>query len=371
MGFYKEVISPALDHFDSETIHTLVRKGLALAEKSELTLSLLERLGSRYRDPRLKVNVGGIELENPVIVGAGWTKTGEAILALYRLGFSAVSVGAVLEHPQPGNPKPRQFVIAPGVAINRLGFNSPGVEKVQDVLWGYNGKNIPPVFINVGINKWVEPADAPRAYAVVVGRTYPYAAGFEINVSSPNTESLRRLQDKIYLNDILQAVTGAINAYFRPKPYFIKIAPDLTPSQVTDIIQVAMDNHAAGIVATNTTNNPKIKARYGARWKNEAGGLSGDVPELRQMSVAIITQIYRETLGALDIIGVGGIKDYHTALEKIIAGAKAVQVVTGLRGEGLGVAGKINRGIISWMDHNGVKNLDEIRGQGANKAILV
>jgi dihydroorotate dehydrogenase len=148
------------------------------------------------------------------------------------------------------------------------------------------------------------------------------------------------------------------------KPLFVKISPDLTNDAVNDVIKVVEDNGLTGIIATNTTSNWNIKAKYGEKWANTPGGLSGDDKDFRKMATEKVAHIYKETNGKMEIIGVGGVRDTNTALEKIRAGATVVQVVTAIRSEGTALAGKINRGIADFMDKEGIKNLDEIRGQG-------
>ncbi|HEY6540871.1 MAG TPA: quinone-dependent dihydroorotate dehydrogenase [Ktedonobacteraceae bacterium] len=361
---YKKFIDPLLMRLDSETWHTRAREALHLAEATPLTLKLLEQFSDQHRrftDERLRVVLGGIELDNPVLVGAGWDKAGRAVKALYTLGFSGVEVGTVVAKPQEGNPKPRQFMLAPGVTLNRLGFNSPGMEAIAHNLERYKGCAIP-IGISLGKNKEVPVEDAPHVHAVVAKRLYDFAAYFAINVSSPNTPGLRALQDKKPLTDIVQAVNQTMDSRGGRKPLFVKIAPELSPAAIDDVIEVALDNGLTGIIASNTTVNPDIKAIYGERWRNEAGGVSGNDPDYRYMATAQVAHIYRQTRGSIDIIGVGGVKDAQTALEKIKAGAKAVQVVTAIRGEGTAVAGRINRGIVDFMEKEGVRSVQDLVG---------
>jgi dihydroorotate dehydrogenase len=361
---YKEFIDPLLMRLDSETWHTRAREALHLAEATPLTLKLLELFADQHRrfaDERLRVVLGGIELENPVLVGAGWDKAGRAVKALYTLGFACVEVGTVVAHPQAGNPRPRQFMLAPGVTLNRLGFNSPGMEAVVHHLARYKGSSIP-VGISLGKNKEIAAEDAPLAHAIVAERLYDFATYFAINVSSPNTPGLRALQDKKPLTDIVQAVNQTMESKGGRKPLFVKIAPELSPAAIDDVIEVVLDNGLTGIIASNTTISPDIKAAYGERWRNEAGGVSGDDADYRSMATRQVAHIYRQTRGSIDIIGVGGIKDAPTALEKIKAGAKAVQVVTAIRGEGTAVAGRINRGIVDFMEKEGVRCVQELIG---------
>lgn len=361
---YKDIISPFLDKQDSETWHDRARNALHLAEATPFTLKLLEQFAyqrERFTDQRLRVVLGGVEFDNPLVVGAGWDKTGKAVRGLYTLGFSGVEVGSVLAYPQDGNPKPRQFMLAPGVALNRLGFNSPGMEVVAQNLKRYRGSGIP-IGVSLGKNKDVEPKDAPEAHAVVAKGLYHDAAYFVINVSSPNTPGLRQLQDKAPLTDIVQAVNGAMEAMGGRKPTFVKIAPDLTSEAVNDVIEVVADNGLTGIIATNTTTRQDLKAEYGERWRNEAGGLSGDNAEFRRMATEKIAHIYKETGGKMEIIGVGGVKDVETTLEKMRAGAKVVQIVTAIRGGGTTLPGRINRGLVDWMVREGVGQVSEIVG---------
>lgn len=365
LNLYKSCISPVLDRLDSEAMHKLALESLHIAQSTALSRYATRLIsGGRIEDSRLATSVGGVALNNPTIVAAGWDKPARAVRGLYELGFGAVEIGSVLEFAQPGNPKPRQFVVAPGVAINALGFNSPGMEAVVANLERYKGCKIP-LGVNIGKNKEVPESDAARAYAAVARRLYTEATYFVVNVSSPNTPGLRKLQDRSLLLEILSAVKEAILSKGLMKPTFVKIAPELTLDAVTDVMDVVASSELAGIITSNTSNNPDLKAKYGAKWRDTPGGLSGDDAEYRNMSTAQIRHIFREGKGKIEIMGVGGVKDGQTALEKIRAGAKAVQVLTAIRGEGPGVAHKICKEILAYMDRNGIKNLQEIVGTEA------
>jgi dihydroorotate dehydrogenase len=369
---YKEIMRPLLGRLDSETWHSRARDALHVAEITPFTLKFLEQFAYRRQrvcDERLQVVVDGVTFENPVLVGAGWDKVGHAVKALYTLGFAGVEVGSVLASPQDGNPKPRQFMLSPDVALNRLGFNSPGMHVVARNLAGYAGSGIP-IGISIGKNKEVEAKDAAQVHAVVAERLYKYAAYFAVNVSSPNTPGLRALQEKGPLTDIVQAVNAVMEQLGGRKPLFVKIAPELSHGAIDDVIQVVLENHLTGIIATNTTINPDIKAKYGERWRNEAGGLSGDDSDYRAMATAIVAHIYRATQGKLIIMGVGGVKDTDTALAKIKAGATLVQVVTGIRGEGTSLPGRINCGILDYMKQHDVKHVSELVGIDVRRATV-
>ncbi len=362
---YKTFLRPILDRLDSETWHHNVKGLMHLCEFSGLTLRLLELSasgGARVRDRRLGVTVAGVPFENPLIVGAGWDKTARALRALYSLGFAGVEVGSVVERPQGGNPKPRQFMVTPDVCLNSLGLNSPGMDAVFRNLTRY-GRLDMPVGVNLGINSDVSHEDAPRAYAAVARKFRTSAAYFTINVSSPNTPGLRRLQDGGRLEEIIRAVMESLgNSSGAGRPLFVKISPDLAPGAVDDVLRVVIDSGISGVIATNTSDNRTLKGKYGARWGDLPGGISGNDFEYRSLSTSVISHIYRAAGGQVEIIGVGGVCDTASAIEKLRAGAKAVQIVTGLRGEGLSVANSINRGLLGFMDKNGISDLSEITG---------
>lgn len=363
---YKERISPVLDRLDSERMHVAAREGLHLAEISPFTLRILEQFAygrKRFSDDKLRIKMGGVAFDNPVMVGAGWDKAGRAVKGLYTLGFSGVEVGSVLKYPQPGNEKPRQFILAPGVALNRLGFNTPwdGLSGVARNLERYEDSLIP-IGINVGKNKDIRSEDTVAGvYADVVARLYSDAYYFAINVSSPNTSGLRALQDKGPLTEIVKEVNHTMDRIGRRKPLFVKIAPELTNEAIDDVIQVVLDNGLTGIIATNTTTNADIKKRYG-RSPDEPGGVSGDDPDFRKMATDKVAHIYKQTKGKIEIIGVGGIKDTESALDKIKSGAKIVQIVTGIRGEGTTLPGRINSGLVKYMERTGIKNIKDLVG---------
>lgn len=360
--FYKQIVCPVLDRLDSETMHHAAIDILHLAQSTALTRTLVQAIaGGRITSPKLRTTVGGLTLENPLMVAAGWDKAARAVRALSLLGFAAVEIGTVPELAQPGNPKPRQWMIGDGVAINWLGFNSPGMEVVARNLESYRDLGIP-IGLNLGKNKDVTDKDAAAAYARVAARLARFADYVVINVSSPNTPGLRKLQEKELLTDIVQAVRAALQT--SPKPAFVKIAPDLTNEAVDDVISVVLENNLTGIVATNTTISADIKAKYGERWKNQSGGLSGNDADYRRMSTEKIAHIYRETRGKLDIIGVGGVHDAETALEKILAGASAVQVLTAIRGVGPRVANSINAGLLKLLEQEKVNSLHDLVGRG-------
>ena len=357
----EKFVSPLLGKLDIEAEHVAIREFLHALENSAEPLPLIRMLsgGERFSDPRLFTTLASVSLDNPLIVGPGWDKVGHAVRALYELGFGAIEVGSIMARAQPGNPKPRHLMLAPGVPLNRYGFNSPGVEVTAGNLEAYKGLNLP-IGINIGKNKDVSEEDAPAAYASVAQRLANVGTYFVINVSSPNTPGLRALQDKEPLTAIVQATHAALGT---GKPLFVKIAPDMTPEAINDVIEVVISNNLTGIVATNTTSSEDIKAKYGAQ--GEMGGVSGNDADFRKMSTDIIRYIYKRTRGKIAIIGAGGVNDASSALEKIRAGASAVEIVAALDEEGPMLPGRINRDIVSQMEKEGVKSIPEIVGVDA------
>lgn len=385
---YKEVVRPILDFTrHSEFMHVAVREGLHLAEQDPQALKFLEFIFAyqrkRFSDPKLNIEIDGIQYSNPLVVGAGWDKTGRALNALHGLGFGGVTVGTVLAWDQDGDLKPRQFANG-GVGLNRLGFNNPGMNRVEKNLKVYgfspnfvaieqaknpNAKlkvNQVPIGVSLGKNKEVKDSDTPFAHAIVAQRLYPYACWMEINVSSPNTPGLRNLQQKGLLTDIAQAVIATQEEMGGIIPTYVKIAPDnMTPQILNDVVDVVISNKLKGVIAANTTINQELKRRYG--WGDQIGGLSGDDPDFENMSTGLISQIYQQVGNQITIIGVGGVHDVASAKRKIAAGASGLQIVTGLRGEGFSLPGKINHGLVRWVEQEQVSSIQRLVGSNHHR----
>ncbi len=348
---------------DAETRQNANRKFLSYHENTPEGLRLLATLagGERYGHPKLGVVVGGVALDNPLMVAAGWDKFGEAVTALHQIGFGGVEVGTVVRDSQPGNPTPRHFTLGRGVMLNRYGFNSPGMHAVKKNLRKYVEAGVP-LGINIGKNKDVSLSDAPMVHADVAQELYDEATYFTLGVSSPNTIGLRGQQAKAVLTEIARAVQTAITECGPAKPVFVKIAPDLTPAQVAEVIEVVQGEGLAGIVAANTTADGDIKAKYGEEWRDQMGGLSGDDADYRALCTGMIRFIHHETEGAVPVIGAGGVQDTETALEKIQAGASALQIYTALNFHGPTLPSQINQGLVAFMEKEGVAQVADLVG---------
>lgn len=338
-------------------------RALSWASQNELALDAMQSfLGA----PALPVDILGLHFPNPVGLAAGMDKNAEALPAWAAMGFGFTELGAATWHGQPGNPLPRVFRAIPEEAIvNRMGFNNLGAEAIAEKLANWRARGLwpnHPVGMNLGKSKVTPLEKAPEDYANSFRVLRPYLDFFVVNVSSPNTPNLRQLQDKAALSDIfaaIQAINHPVSG--ASKPVLVKVAPDLTLEALDEILELVEPRGIAGIVATNTTisrpasGRPEVERTY-----KETGGLSGR--PLRSRSTEIVRHLYRQTRGALPIIGVGGIFSAAEAWEKITAGASLVQIYTGLVYEGPGVVKSIVAGLAERLELNGIASLSAAVG---------
>ncbi len=352
---YRYLLRPLLFSLDPETAHELASTLLRKIGRFPVCSSFLHRWCT-CRDPRLESTIFGLRFPNPVGLAAGFDKNASMLESLPLLGFGFIEVGTVTGRGQVGNPRPRLFRLpADQALINRMGFNNEGADAVQQRLQQTRKPAIP-VGINLGKSRDVPLQEAVQDYLYSFERLYPYGDYFVINVSSPNTPHLRQLQDKWLLTELLQALQErniqlATTMPCPPKPLLIKIAPDLSWSQLDDLLTVVAEQRLAGVIATNTTIT-----REGLRTSmEEAGGLSG-LP-LRERSTTLIRYIFQTTSGILPIIGVGGIFSAQDAWEKIAAGASLIQVYTGLIYQGPLLIRSINQGLLRQMTQSGVQTI--------------
>lgn len=352
------------EHLKSAMEQTLSIMGAAAVGRAAIEYYAFGSEG-RLVDPSLFTVIGGVALENPVVIAAGWDKKGHAVRGLYCLGAAGTEVGTVPEFGQPGNSRPRLWTINPdhSVGLNRLGFNSIGAEGVEKKLQKH--AEIPGVLgINVGKNKELTDEHSPEYHAKVVARFNPMASYFVFNPSSPNTPGLTEKQKKGPMRDHLAAIMEVAR-----RPVFVKYGPDIDYKDLDESIEVVIESGCAGLVLTNTTSDEQIKAQYGSRWAKEAGGLSGDDPQYRAKATAILSHAYEEYGDQLDMFGVGGVKDVDTALEKIKSGGSAVQVLTAIRSSRGKVVAQINSGLSSYMKREGVHNIQELIGIDTKRGV--
>lgn len=303
----------------------------------------------RDRDAKPRT-VFGLSFRNPVGLGAGFDKNARYLRELEVLGFGFVEIGTVTPRAQAGNDKPRLFRLPKDQAlINRMGFNNDGVDVIVERLERWRKTNTGGMLIggNIGKNKVTPNEDAVRDYEHCFVRLHPHVDFFIVNVSSPNTPGLRELQEKDSLRKILTQLQSLNKTQFtQQKPILLKIAPDLTDSQIDDVVDLALEIGLDGLVATNTTIS-----REGLTTPREevdaigAGGLSGR--PVKERSSQVLQYIHQRTGGKLPVIGSGGIFKPADAKEKLDAGAVLVEVWTGFIYEGPFIAKRISRAIQS------------------------
>ena len=342
---YKIFIRPLLFLFDPEAVHYFSFSVIKFLSK--LGFGAIIRRVYTLEDPALEREVFGLKFKNPVGLAAGFDKNALLYNELSDFGFGFIEIGTLTPKPQEGNPKKRLFRLKKDQAIiNRMGFNNAGVASAVKAL-----KKQHNVLIggNIGKNKITPNDQATEDYIICTQALWPHVDYFVVNVSSPNTPGLRELQEKAPLTALLKALK-AENAVLatkyaqKPKPFLLKIAPDLTEHQLLDIIAIIQETQIDGVIATNTTIS-----REGLLSEellvNETGGLSG-VP-VRKRSTEVIRFLSEKSNKAFPIVGVGGIHSAEDALEKIEAGATLIQLWTGFVYEGPALVKKINKAILA------------------------
>ena len=311
-------------------------------------------------DPRLSQTVAGLAFPNPLGMAAGYDKNCEVPDALFSIGFGFAEAGTVTPRPQPGNPKPRIFRLpADRGVINRLGFNNEGHAACLARMEARRGKG-GIVGINIGANKDSEDRVADYVKGIV---TFSHLASyFTINVSSPNTPGLRNLQSRQSLAELLTRAHDARNSTAsgdgRTVPLFLKVAPDLSEQELDDIAGEVLDKGTEGLIVSNTT-----LARDGlmdAETGKQAGGLSGR--PVFERSTTVLAKLRRRVGPDLPIIGVGGVENGETAMEKIRAGADLVQLYSCMIYSGPGLPAKILREMSAILDLDGVTSLGDLKG---------
>ena len=316
------VLRNLLFRMPPEQAHDFALSSLDVAQKT----GLLKRL-VRQPEP-CPVNVMGLQFPNPVGLAAGLDKNADHLDALGALGFGFIEVGTVTPLAQPGNPKPRMFRLPEHQAIiNRMGFNNEGLEHLLANVTNRRYSGV--LGINVGKNKQTPNEESELDYRKGIAAVYSHADYITVNVSSPNTPGLRDLQFGDSLKQLLHAIKDeqlkCEAAHGRYVPVAVKIAPDMDDDGIRFVASALTEAGIDGVIATNTTISRD--AVQGHRHENEAGGLSG--APVRQPSVRVIEGLHAELGDRLPIIGVGGITDAESAVEKIRAGASLVQVYTG------------------------------------------
>lgn len=348
------LIRPFFFMMDAERAHHL---GIALLKKG---------IAPRFKndtDPLLHVRLYGLDFPNPIGLAAGFDKNAEVVGEMFGFGFGAVEIGSITPRAQPGNPKPRLFRAPEAEAIiNRFGFNSDGFEPCRRRLSAYRdattGQRQGIIGVNIGKNK--DSADATADYTEGVATFAPYADYMTVNISSPNTPGLRKLQGREALADLLHQTVEARNQAEKKPPLFVKIAPDLSEAEMNDIAEVVVESSIDGVIVGNTTVTRPDSITAG--FANENGGLSGK--PLFGLSTRVLARMYKLTGGKIPLIGCGGVSSGADAYAKIRAGATLVQLYSALIYQGPFLIPQINRDLAALLRRDGFASVKDAVGTG-------
>ena len=353
---------PVIAVQDSEKAHSRTMLSLKVIQKIPPFRWLLKL---SYRAKDLPCSMIEWDLRNPLGLAAGMDKKAENVMAWDNLGLGFIEVGGFTTIPQSGNEKPRMFRnSAHGALINRMGFNNPGSKVAAETLAAIQVRRKNPtmkVLANLGRSKSTANEDAADDYCNSLMLLWKHVDGFVINVSSPNTQGLRELQEGDALKSLLDSCVSKEKECGGGKPVLIKISPDLSDEQLDMIIDTSREAGCAGIVATNTTlERPQPLNKKSVAFISQSGGLSGS--PLKHRSTEVIRHIHNRTHGEWPIIGVGGISTADDAWEKITNGASSIQIYSSLVFKGPGDIKEIINGLTRKLKENGLQSFDEAVG---------
>lgn len=348
-------VKPALFALDPERAHDLTISKMAMASKSPFLTAQVHRIFGK-NIPDLPVSCMGIDFKHPVGLAAGLDKDARALPAFSAMGFSGVEMGTVTPKPQPGNEKPRMFRLVEDEAlINRMGFNSAGVDAFLANIRKTEDTAV--AGINIGKNAVTPIDDAHLDYVSAMQRVYSQADYITINISSPNTKSLRELQNEDSLDDLLLKLKASQakcqKVHKRYVPIALKVAPDLTSDEIESIAELVISHQFDALIASNTTTTrpESLKSKHAS----EGGGLSG--APVKDLATDCIRQFYKLLNGRVQIIGVGGIKNADDAWEKMLAGADYVQIYSQFIYQGPSMIADIVRGLKAKVQEHGFDDL--------------
>ena len=373
-------LQPLLLSGDAETAHERMLSSVEMVSKIPGVIPFL-RWQFQKESPVLHTKLFGKTVNNPIGLAAGFDKDGRIYPTLFALGFGFVEIGTVTPLPQAGNLKPRIFRLLEDQAlVNRLGFNNQGVQKLVEKL-DLGTKKIfteeadminqssekhekfssGMLGINFGKNADTSLEKAREDYVSALSALHPFADYFTINISSPNTEGLRRLQEKQMLRELLESVCARREKLdqnnIRKTPLLLKLSPDMDDHGLQNCTRVIKEFPIQGVIATNTTlDRQQLKSSQ----KIEQGGLSGK--PLKERSTEVVRTLFQELGNEVTIIGTGGIFNGTDAYQKIRAGAAAVQIYTALIYEGPGLVKRVKQELAELLERDGINCVKDVIG---------
>ena len=358
MNLYASLLRPLLFRLSADRAHDVAVAGADWLARVPGALGVVRRIYGQHPDPRLQQTFWGLNFANPVGIAAGFDKNARALPLLQALGFGFLEIGSITARPSPGNPRPRSFRLPLDASlINRLGLNNDGAMAVTERLAQRALGGIP---IGVNIAKTHDPAILGAAaladYAESFALAKPVADYITLNISCPNTTEGKTFEEPDALHALLATLKLAPPA--TQPPVLVKFSPDLDAGCLRELVAICEAAGIAGYIAVNTSTRreglrtpPAVIAQIGR------GGLSGGA--LRDRATAQIRVLAEATGGCKPIIGVGGISDAPSALEKLEAGAHLLQIYTGLVYQGPALISAINRGISDYLQRNGLESLTQ------------
>jgi dihydroorotate dehydrogenase len=334
---------------DPEIAHNLAIKSLKL----NLAINIFDE---NKNDSMFHCDLFDKKLENPIGIAAGFDKNAEVYNPLFNLGFGFVEVGTITPLKQYGNPKPRVFRLVEDQAlINRLGFNNLGSANVSSRIRTNLPKGL--LGINIGPNKNTE--DKLNDYLISLRVFHDIADYITINISSPNTEDLRKFHDESKFDELMDCIEKEKNKLGSKVPIVVKISPDILEDQISPICEILLRYKVSAIIVSNTSENSRENLKNTS--KHEKGGLSGK--PIEEKSNKLISKFYKLLKGKIKIIGVGGVDSGESAYKKILSGANYIQLYTGMVFQGPNIVVKIKKELKELLIADGVSNYKEIIGK--------
>ena len=334
---------------DPETAHNLAIKSLKFNFVPNI-------MAEDKNNPLFKTKLFNKDLDNPIGIAAGFDKNAEVYNSLFKLGFGFVEVGTITPLKQYGNPKPRVFRLVEDEAlINRLGFNNLGAKNIIKRIKKNNPIGL--LGINIGPNK--DTKEKSNDYIECFKIFNEVADYITINISSPNTENLRKFHDQSKLDELLKALEREKKNLKSKTPITVKVAPDIDDNEIKKISEVLLNNNVGAVIVSNTSDRTRdnLKNIQG----HQKGGLSGKPIEAK--STMLISKFYKTLGGKVKIIGVGGVDSGKSAYKKFLAGASYVQLYTGMVFRGPNIVNLIKKELKELLFKDGVKNFKEIIGE--------